>query len=214
MIKIENLNKKFENRYLFSKTNVTFENGKVYALIGPSGSGKTTLLNILAQLEPYDDGKIVYHDQPLEKIKSHIYFRNELGYLFQNFGLLESQSIKENLDLGLIAKKLKKSEKIALEKEVLEMVHLEYLELGQKIYTLSGGEAQRVALAKTILKNPSLILADEPTAALDPVTSEEIMSILLSLRNESRVIIIATHNQSIWERADKVIPINTIANID
>ncbi|KPG69481.1 putative bacteriocin export ABC transporter [Enterococcus sp. RIT-PI-f] len=214
MIKIENLNKKFENRYLFSKTNVTFENGKVYALIGPSGSGKTTLLNILAQLEPYDDGKIVYHDQPLEKIKSHIYFRNELGYLFQNFGLLESQSIKENLDLGLIAKKLKKSEKIALEKEVLEMVHLDYLELGQKIYTLSGGEAQRVALAKTILKNPSLILADEPTAALDPVTSEEIMSILLSLRNESRVIIIATHNQSIWERADKVIPINTIANID
>ncbi|HCE12115.1 MAG TPA: peptide ABC transporter ATP-binding protein, partial [Enterococcus sp.] len=164
MIKIENLNKKFENRYLFSKTNVTFENGKVYALIGPSGSGKTTLLNILAQLEPYDDGKIVYHDQPLEKIKSHIYFRDELGYLFQNFGLLESQSIKENLDLGLIAKKLKKSEKIALEKEVLEMVHLEYLELGQKIYTLSGGEAQRVALAKTILKNPSLILADEPTA--------------------------------------------------
>ncbi|WP_312541315.1 putative bacteriocin export ABC transporter [Enterococcus sp.] len=214
MIKIENLNKKFENRYLFSKTNVTFENGKVYALIGPSGSGKTTLLNILAQLEPYDDGKIVYHDQPLEKIKSHIYFRDELGYLFQNFGLLESQSIKENLDLGLIAKKLKKSEKIALEKEVLEMVHLEYLELGQKIYTLSGGEAQRVALAKTILKNPSLILADEPTAALDPDTSEEIMSILLSLRNESRVIIIATHNQNIWERADKVISINTIANID
>lgn len=214
MIKIENLNKKFENRYLFSKTNVTFENGKVYALIGPSGSGKATLLNILAQLEPYDDGKIVYHDQPLEKIKSHIYFRDELGYLFQNFGLLESQSIKENLDLGLIAKKLKKSEKIALEKEVLEMVHLEYLELGQKIYTLSGGEAQRVALAKTILKNPSLILADEPTAALDPDTSEEIMSILLSLRNESRVIIIATHNQNIWERADKVISINTIANID
>lgn len=214
MIKIENLNKKFENRYLFSKTNVTFENGKVYALIGPSGSGKTTLLNILAQLEPYDDGKIVYHDQPLQKIKSHIYFRDELGYLFQNFGLIESQSIKENLDLGLIAKKLKKSEKIALEKEVLEMVHLEYLELGQKIYTLSGGEAQRVALAKTILKNPSLILADEPTAALDPDTSEEIMSILLSLRNESRVIIIATHNQNIWERADKVISINTIANID
>ncbi|OTN76879.1 hypothetical protein A5886_001958 [Enterococcus sp. 8G7_MSG3316] len=214
MIKIENLNKKFENRYLFSKTNVTFENGKVYALIGPSGSGKTTLLNILAQLEPYDDGKIIYHNQPLEKIKSHTYFRDELGYLFQNFGLLESQSIKENLDLGLIAKKLKKSEKIALEKEVLGMVHLEYLELGKKIYTISGGEAQRVALAKTILKNPSLILADEPTAALDPVTSEEIMSILLSLRNESRVIIIATHNQSIWERADKVIPINTIANID
>lgn len=214
MIKIKNLSKKFDNRYLFSKTNVSFENGKVYALIGASGSGKTTLLNILAQLEPYDEGKILYNDQSLENVKSHTYFRNELGYLFQNFGLLDSQSIKENLDLGLISKKLKKQEKIDLEKEALRMVNLDYLELNQKIFSLSGGEAQRVALAKTILKNPPLILADEPTAALDPETSEEIMSILLSLRNENRIIIIATHNPIIWTMADEVIPITTISNIE
>ncbi|WP_373192531.1 putative bacteriocin export ABC transporter [Enterococcus sp. RIT-PI-f] len=214
MIKIENLSKRFDSRYIFSKTNVIFESGKVYALIGASGSGKTTLLNIMSQLEPYDEGQVFYKDKPLASIKPHEYFRKELGYLFQNFGLLESQSIKENLDLGLISKNLKKSEKLILEKEALKMVNLEYLDLDQKIFALSGGEAQRVALAKTILKNPPLILADEPTAALDPETSDEIMSILLSLRNKNRVIIIATHNPIIWGRADEVIPVQTIANID
>ena len=110
-----------------------------------------------------------------EKIKPTNYFRNELGYLFQNFGLIDNKTVSENLDLGLIGHKLDKQKKRETKEEVLDRVGLSYIQLDQKVYELSGGEAQRVALAKIILKDPPLILADELTAALDPETSQEIM---------------------------------------
>ena len=206
MIKIHQLTKTFGDRTVFSDLNLNFDAGKVYALIGNSGCGKTTLLNMVAKLEPYDQGSIQYKGKDLRKIKPTNYFRNELGYLFQNFGLLESQTIRENLELGLIGKKKnKKQEKERLLLQALQAVRLDYLSLNQKIYELSGGEAQRVALAKIILKDPPLILADEPTASLDPKNSKKIMEILLELRNANRTIIIATHNPSIWKMADQVI---------
>lgn len=213
MIKIENLTKAFKERQVLNRTNLTFENGKVYAVIGSSGSGKTTILNIIAKLEKYNSGEILYNGKPLNKINDQYFFRNDLGYLFQNFGLLESNTIEENLDLGLIGRKLKKDDKIAQEKEALKKVGLDYLDLKQKIFALSGGEAQRVAIAKVMLKDPPLILADEPTAALDPKTSEEIMSLILSLRNENRIIILATHNPIIWNSADEVINVKDISNV-
>ena len=110
--------------------------------------------------------------------------------------------------MGLIGQKLTKKEKKQQEEEVLKKVGLAYLALDQKIYELSGGEAQRVALAKVILKDPPLILADELTAALDPETSQEVMDMLLTLKNQDRLIIIATHNPVIWEQADEVIRLN------
>lgn len=210
MIKIEHLAKSFGERTVFQDINLQFAAGKVYALIGNSGCGKTTLLNILAKLEPYDKGSISYRGQELKQIKSHHFFKNELGYLFQNFGLLENETVAANLELGLIGQKLTKQEKKQREEEVLEKVGLNYLTLDQKIYELSGGEAQRVALAKVILKDPPLILADELTAALDPETSQEIMNLLLSLKKPDRLMIIATHNPVIWEKADEVIRLNTI----
>ena len=210
MIKIEHLAKSFGERTVFQDINLQFAAGKIYALIGNSGCGKTTLLNILAKLEPYDKGSISYRGQELKQIKSHHFFKNELGYLFQNFGLLENETIAANLELGLIGQKLTKQEKKQREEEVLEKVGLNYLTLDQKIYELSGGEAQRVALAKVILKDPPLILADELTAALDPETSQEIMNLLLSLKKPDRLIILATHNPVIWEKADEVIRLNTI----
>lgn len=210
MIKIEHLAKSFGERIVFQDINLQFAAGKVYALIGNSGCGKTTLLNILAKLEPYDKGSISYRGQELKQIKSHHFFKNELGYLFQNFGLLENETVAANLELGLIGQKLTKQEKKQREAEVLEKVGLDYLTLGQKVYELSGGEAQRVALAKVILKDPPLILADELTAALDPETSQEIMNLLLSLKKPDRLMIIATHNPAIWEKADEVIRLNTI----
>ena len=210
MINIEHLTKSFGERIVFQDINLQFEAGKVYALIGNSGCGKTTLLNILAKLEPYDKGSISYRGQELKQIKSHHFFKNELGYLFQNFGLLENETVAANLELGLIGQKWTKQEKKKREEEVLEKVGLNYLTLGQKIYELSGGEAQRVALAKVILKDPALILADELTAALDPETSQEIMNLLLSLKKPDRLIILATHNPVIWEKADEVIRLNTI----
>ena len=210
MIKIEHLEKSFGERTVFQDTNLQFAAGKVYALIGNSGCGKTTLLNILAKLEPYDKGSISYRGQELKQIKSHHFFKNELGYLFQNFGLLENETVAANLELGLIGQKWTKQEKKKREEEVLEKVGLDYLTLDRKIYELSGGEAQRVALAKVILKDPPLILADELTAALDPETSQEIMNLLLSLKKPDRLIILATHNPVIWEKADEVIRLNTI----
>ena len=210
MIKIEHMAKSFGERTVFQDINLQFTAGKVYALIGNSGCGKTTLLNILAKLEPYDKGSISYRGQELKQIKSHHFFKNELGYLFQNFGLLENETVAANLELGLIGQKWTKQEKKQREEEVLEKVGLNYLTLDRKIYELSGGEAQRVALAKVILKDPPLILADELTAALDPETSQEIMNLLLSLKKPDRLIILATHNPAIWEKADEVIRLNTI----
>ena len=210
MIKIEHLTKSFGERTVFQDINLQFAAGKVYALIGNSGCGKTTLLNILAKLEPYDKGSISYRGQELKQIKPHSFFKNELGYLFQNFGLLENETVAANLELGLIGQKWTKQEKKRREEEVLEKVGLDYLALDQKIYELSGGEAQRVALAKVILKDPPLILADELTAALDPETSQEIMNLLLSLKKPDRLMILATHNPAIWEKADEVIRLNTI----
>ena len=200
MIKIEHLTKSFGERTVFQDIHLQFAAGKVYALIGNSGCGKTTLLNILAKLEPYDKGSISYRGQELKQIKSHHFFKNELGYLFQNFGLLENETVAANLELGLIGQKWTKQEKKQREEEVLEKVGLDYLTLDQKVYELS----------KVILKDPPLILADELTAALDPETSQEIMNLLLSLKKPDRLMILATHNPAIWEKADEVIRLNTI----
>ena len=206
MIELQHIWKQFGSRIIFSDLNLNFQSGMVYALIGDSGCGKTTLLNMLAKLETFDKGEIVYKGKSLTSLKNEEFYRNELGYLFQNFGLLESQTVRENLELGLIGKKKnKKQEKERLLLQALQAVRLDYLSLNQNIYELSGGEAQRIALAKIILKDPPLILADEPTASLDPKNSKEIMEILLELRNANRTIIIATHNPSIWKMADQVI---------
>lgn len=205
MIKIHQLTKTFGDRTVFSDLNLNFDAGKVYALIGNSGCGKTTLLNMLAKLEPYDQGSIQYKGKDLRKIKPTNFFRYELGYLFQNFGLIDNKTVSENLDLGLIGHKLDKQKKRETKEEVLDRVGLSYIQLDQKVYELSGGEAQRVALAKIILKDPPLILADELTAALDPETSQEIMDLLLTLKNKERLIIIATHNPTIWKQADQVV---------
>ena len=191
MIKIHQLTKTFGDRTVFSDLNLNFDAGKVYALIGNSGCGKTTLLNMVAKLEPYDQGSIQYKGKDLRKIKPTNYFRNELGYLFQNFGLIDNKTVSENLDLGLIGHKLDKQKKRETKEEVLDRVGLSYI--------------QRVALAKIILKDPPLILADELTAALDPETSQEIMDLLLTLKNKERLIIIATHNPTIWKQADQVV---------
>lgn len=133
-----------------------------------------------------------------------------MGYLFQNFGLIENQTIEENLKLGLIGQKLNKSEQTMRQKQALERVGLSYLNLDKRIFELSGGESQRVALAKIILKNPPFILADEPTASIDPTTSKLIMEILLSLRDANRLIIVATHNPAIWEMADEMITMDSL----
>ncbi|HEL0319131.1 TPA: ATP-binding cassette domain-containing protein [Streptococcus equi subsp. zooepidemicus] len=210
MIRLEKVSKGFGDRVLFSNLSMTFESGKVYALIGSSGSGKTTLMNMMTALEDYQ-GEIFFRGKNLKIYKSSDFFRHELGYLFQHFGLLESQTIADNLKLGLIGQKVSKEESRQRELEVLKAVGLDYLSLEKPVFELSGGEYQRVALAKVMLKDPPFILADEPTASIDPEASKAIMAILLSLRHENRTIIIATHNPSIWEMADEVLSVDQLS---
>lgn len=141
---------------------------------------------------------------------SKLFLLTVSGYLFQNFGFLDNENVSTNLDLGLVNRKCNYKEKDKLKKDVLARVGLTHFHLEQKHFELSGGEAQRVALAKIILKNPPLILADELTASLVLITSQGIMKLLLDLKNENRLIIIATHNPDIWNQADEVINLNPL----
>ena len=136
MIEIQGLKKSFEQRVIFSDLNMKLEKGKIYALIGKSGSGKTTLLNMLAKLETADRGRIIYQGQDLSTLSSQVFFRQEMGYLFQHFGLLENQSIRENLDLGFVGQKLSKAERLQRKLVVMEKVNLGYLDMNKPVYTI------------------------------------------------------------------------------
>lgn len=206
MIELRNINKGFDDRIVLENLNYNFYEGNSYALIGASGAGKTTLLNIIGKLEEADSGEIIVNDINLNNIKEKDYFKNYLSYLFQNFGLIENKSIQENLMLAFIGEKISKLEMQKKMNEALKRVHLD-VKLNRKIYTLSGGEAQRVALAKTILKDSPIILADEPTASVDQKNSEEIIELILSLKKENKIIIIATHSPDIYNQVDHILEI-------
>ena len=203
MIELKNINKNFFENNLFTNFNYQFNIGQSYALIGQSGCGKTTLLNIIGKLEAIDGGEVIVNNTSLNKIKEKEYFRSYVSYLFQNYGLIENKSIKDNLELSFVGKNITSKEKIKKMLEALEQVNLN-LDINRKIFSLSGGESQRVAIAKTILKDTPIILADEPTASLDEKNSDEIMNLILKLQR-NRLIIIATHDSSVYERLDHVL---------
>lgn len=124
------------------------------------------MLNIIGKLEAIDSGTILVNGINLNKIKEKDYFKNHLSYLFQNFGLIDNRTIQENLELAFLGKKITKNEKISQMRMALKSVNLN-IDLNRKIFSLSGGEAQRVAIAKTILKDSPIILADKPMASVD-----------------------------------------------
>lgn len=204
MIELRDIQKTFDGHAVLRDYSYQFCEGKSYALIGESGAGKTTLLNIIGKLETAQNGTVEINGIDLRKIKEKTYFKDFVSYLFQNYGLIENRSIKDNLELAFIGKKLSRKDKVEQMCEALKKVHLQ-LDLNRKIYSLSGGEAQRVAIAKVMLKDSPIVLADEPTASLDEKNSREIIDLILGLQNEKRIIIIATHDKSVYERLDEVI---------
>lgn len=200
MIEIRNLNKKFEERILFSDFNLTIEDGEFIVFSGSSGCGKTTLLNMIGAIEKIDSGKIIVDDINIGNKKNHLnYFRNKIGFLFQNFALIDNKTVKENLKL--IRKDCKTNLSI---EEVLRIVGLED-KLNNKVYTLSGGEQQRVALARLMLKKCDIILADEPTGSLDKKNAEEVMNILKELNKKGKTIILVTHDEDIKKQGNRVV---------
>ncbi|HEQ2065355.1 TPA: ATP-binding cassette domain-containing protein [Streptococcus pyogenes] len=202
-IEIFNVTKKFSSKKIFTDLNLTFEAGKSYALIGGSGSGKSTLLNIIGRLEKIDNGKVLVDEQDIWKIKERTFFKNIIGYVFQNYSLIENKTVYDNLKL------INKDKKISA---VLEKVGLSSDYLNQKIYELSGGQAQRVAIARMLMKPRKIILADEPTGALDGEIGKEIINLLLSETAENKYVIIATHDPAVYNKVDFIIDMKDIGS--
>ncbi|HES1868486.1 TPA: ATP-binding cassette domain-containing protein [Streptococcus pyogenes] len=203
-IEIFNVTRKFSSKKIFTDLNLTFEAGKSYALIGGSGSGKSTLLNIIGRLEKIDNGKVLVDEQDIWKIKERTFFKNIIGYVFQNYSLIENKTVYDNLKL--INKDKKKIS------AVLEKVGLSSDYLNQKIYELSGGQAQRVAIARMLMKPRKIILADEPTGALDGEIGKEIINLLLSETAENKYVIIATHDPAVYNKVDFIIDMKDIGS--
>lgn len=207
MITIKNLNKSFGEKQVFTNFNCTIKNGFMTAIIGKSGSGKSTLLNMIGLLDLDYQGEILYDDVNIKKLKENKqveFIRNNINYLFQNYALVDNETVEQNLLLALAYEKINKEEKITKINEVLTKVGLDNFN-NKKIYTLSGGEQQRIALARTILKKGDIILADEPTGNLDEGNKEIVLKILKEFKDLGKTIIIVTHDLSIANECDEVI---------
>lgn len=202
MIEIKELCKKFDDKILFSDYNLTIEDGEFIVLSGESGAGKTTLLNMIGGLEPIDSGKILVDGEDIAKRKNKLqYYRDVVGFLFQNFALVDKKTVKQNLKL--VKKKSKNG--ITIE-EALEKVGLSD-KINTKVYKLSGGEQQRVALARLIVKNSNIILADEPTGSLDEKNAQGVMKILMDLNKEGKTVILVTHVESYKTIGDRCVDV-------
>ncbi len=204
MIELKNVTKNFGEHEILTDFSRCFEVGKSYGLVGASGSGKTTLLNIIGKLEKANAGQVLIDGKDLKAIKEQLYFRDYVGYLFQNYGLIDNETIEQNLALAFVGKKVRKAEQRKIMIDTLKKVNLS-ADLKRKIYSLSGGEAQRVAIAKVMIKNPPIVLADEPTASLDEKNGHEIIDLILSLLSEQSTVIIATHTPFVWEKMDELV---------
>ena len=201
-IDLLNVSKTFGSKKIFTDLNLIFESGKSYALIGGSGSGKSTLLNIIGRLEKIDSGNVLVDKQDIWKIKERTFFKNTVGYVFQNYSLIDNKTVYDNLKL------ITKDKKTIT--DVLEKVGLSSDYLHQKIYELSGGQAQRVAIARMLMKPRKIILADEPTGALDGEIGKEIIRLLLNEKDEDKYVIIATHDPAVYNEVDVIIDMKDI----
>lgn len=198
-IRIENLSKRYGKLEIFKDYNLTIESGKITCLYGTSGCGKTTILNIIGLIEDYQEGQIYYDGIQIKKEKDiRKMHQNKIGFIFQDFGLIENMTIKENLN---IVQKVKMMKNEVLE-ETLESLNLDHV-MDKKVYELSGGEQQRVAIAKILLKDPELILADEPTASLDEENQKTILNLMRRLCNQGKTVIIVSHDSKTREFADR-----------
>ena len=203
-IDLLNVSKSFGSKKIFTDLNLIFESEKSYALIGGSGSGKSTLLNIIGRLEKIDSGNVLVDKQDIWKIKERTFFKNTVGYVFQNYSLIENKTVYDNLKL------ITKDKKTIT--DVLEKVGLSSDYLHQKIYELSGGQAQRVAIARMLMKPRKIILADEPTGALDGEIGKEIIRLLLNEKDEDKYVIIATHDPAVYNEVDVIIDMKDIGD--
>lgn len=213
LLEINHLEKVFRTRFSKEVTralqDVDFkvDENEFIAIMGESGSGKTTLLNILATLEKPTNGSVILNGEEITKIKESqlAEFRlKNLGFVFQDFNLLDTLSVKDNIFLPLVLGRLPYQE---MEKRITRLapkLHIEEL-LEKRPFELSGGQKQRVAIARSLITNPQLLLADEPTAALDYRNSEDILNLFEDINSYDQTILMVTHSANAASHAKRVL---------
>ena len=199
MIRINNIGKKYKDRYIFKDMSLNIKAGEMIAITGKSGCGKTTLLNCIGQLESLTHGSITIEGEVLTKKNRKNFFKNTVGFLFQNFALIDNETVKENLQMVT----RNQAEMLSL----LKKFGMENF-INCKVYKLSGGEQQRVALVRVMLKNPRLILADEPTASMDKDNAKIVVQTLKKLNEQGKTVIVVTHDQDLLPNFTRVIDLS------
>ena len=213
MIKLKNICKSFVlgGEEIKALDNVSFnvKKGEFVSIIGPSGSGKSTLMNILGLLDVADNGEYILDNITIKNASDNTLseIRNKkIGFIFQNFNLLPKLNAIENVQLPLMYRGIKHEESKKIASEYLAKVGLKGREKHLPTQ-LSGGQQQRVAIARALAGNPEIILADEPTGALDSKTSNELMDILQQLNKEGQTIILITHDINVAKKASRIVRI-------
>lgn len=209
IIELNNITKKYGSKKILDKFSLKINEDELVAITGPSGRGKTTILNIIGLLEKFDEGELLIDGQSNIKVdssKATKILREKICYLFQNYALVDDESVYYNLDLALKYVKASRKEKNELIKKALNDVGLEGFEK-RKIYELSGGEQQRVAIARIILKPCRVILADEPTGSLDEENRNIVLALLKDLNSKGKTIILVTHDKFVANKCDRIINI-------
>ncbi|MFD3683911.1 ABC transporter ATP-binding protein [Nocardiopsis sp. NPDC058631] len=203
MITTENLAKSFGPRVLWQDLRLTVGAGETVALVGASGSGKTTLLNCLGLLDTPSGGRILFEGTDLTRLGPggrRRFRRDRLGYLFQDYALIENATVRANLDVA--RRRGTRPDHARALARALDRVGLAGRE-GERAHHLSGGEQQRVALARLLVKQPSLVLADEPTGALDGANAAMVVDVLRQLAREGCAVVVATHNDGVRAACDR-----------
>lgn len=207
-VEIMDVTKKYGDRVIFDHINMEIREGEMTALIGPSGCGKSTLLNIIGLLEDFNNGKVRIFGKEIPRINSRkatMLRRNTVNYLFQSSALVGDMTVYQNLMLAMHFVRISQKEKEIRINRMLHEVGLPKMK-SAVVNTLSGGEQQRVALARTLLKPGKLILADEPTGALDEKSAEKVFLLLRDLCVQyKKTVIMVTHNMELARKADRVV---------
>ena len=209
ILKISNVSYRYsdakKDEYVLKNINYDFYKGKVYAIKGKSGSGKTTLLSLISGLEKKYEGDIFYKDKKLKNIDLDTYRNSNVGIIFQSYNLLPQLTAIENIILSMDISKIKLKDKKEKALSLMKSVGLDESLKNRRVLKLSGGEQQRIAIARSLAYNPEIILADEPTGNLDRETENEILDIFKNLaKRQGKCVIIVTHSLNVCESVDEV----------